>query len=304
LAADLTSFLVAHLEAHGLKVTGAEGSSANMLTECFNGHGRNTPCLSIRKSDGAFNCFSCKAKGRDWKALVAALGGELPDEEIPDPFAILKAQLDNHTKGRGGRIELPPGVEPWTARYRGLSVGFLQRVQAQRWYDERKRCYRILLPIRQELELMGWVARRLDDKKEMKYRNMTGMKSTHILYPFDFVQQHMRNGVVVLVEGPMDALRLCHFRIPALAIMGTPNWRDRKRSLLRRLGVKHCIICTDADLAGRECRYDVLEPSLQDHQFEVEHFLPPEGEDPGAMARQHCLRLKRRVDQIAAGRVS
>ena len=299
MATDLTGFLVAHLEAHGLRVTGADGSGANMLTECFNGHGVNTPCLSIRKSDGAFNCFSCKVKGHDWKALIRALGGELPDEELPDPFGILNAQLNNHTKQQQSSLAVPWGAEPWRfGRYRGLSQGFLDRLEAKRWYDDRKRCRRILFPIWQHRKLMGWVARRTDDGTEMKYRNADGMKSTHILYPLDFVQQHLHGKVVVLVEGPLDALRLCHFRIPALAIMGTPNWRKRKLSLLRRLGIQHCIICTDGDAAGRQCRYETLEPSLEGW-FGVEHFLPPDDEDPGSMDQRLCRQLRGRVEELA-----
>ena len=293
---DMTSFLVAHLEAHGLRVTGAEGSSANLLTECFNGHGRNTPCLSIRKADGAFNCFSCGCKGHDWKVLIAALGGDLPEEEMPDPFAILKAQLDGAVVHSSNSTQLPWGTTPWGQQhYRGLSPGFLRRLQARHWYDDKDRCHRILFPIWQDKELMGWTARRLDNKKKRKYRNMTGLKSSWILYPLDFVLQHLRSKTIVLVEGPMDALRLCHFRIPALAIMGTNNWRKRKSSMLLRWGIKRCIICTDGDAAGLDCRYETLEPALDEARIEVEHFLPPDGEDPGSMSRELCWRLRDQV---------
>jgi len=293
----MTTFLVAHLEAHGLRVTNAEGSGSNLLCECFNGHGARTPCLSIRKSDGAFKCFSCNVKGRDWKVLVAALGGQLPDAEAPDPFAILKAQQDNSIEVVS-KISLPWGTEPWGRQhYRGLSAGFLRRLDARRWYDDKSRCDRILFPITQQSDpdeepaLMGWVARRLDQNQETKYRNAPGMKSTQILYPLDFVRQYLRGDTVVLVEGPMDALRLCHFRIPALAIMGTNNWRPQKRGILVRLGITRCIICTDGDVAGIRCRYETLEPALQD-RFDVEHFHPPDGEDPGSMDRRLCLELR------------
>jgi len=301
MAHDMTSFLVAHLEARGLRVTGAESSGANMLTECFNGHGRRTPCLSIRKSDGAFFCFSCNAKGRDWKVLVKALGGDLPDEEEPDPFSILAAQLKSeHDKQERVVAALPPDLAPWdSGRYRGLTPAFLRRVKAQRWYDYLDRVDRILFPIEQDQQLMGWVARRLDKKKLRKYRNMTGMKSADILYPFDLVSKVLRTGVVVLVEGPMDALRLCCLRIPALAIMGTNNWRDHNRNLLLRLGVHTVIICTDGDSKGIECRYETLEPSLE-NRFGLEHFLPPKGSDPGAMSMKYCMRLKGMANRLAA----
>lgn len=289
---DMTNFLVAALEAHGLRVVGAEGSGPNLTASCFNGHGTNTPCLSIRKADGMFHCFSCNAKGRDWKALIKALGGDVPnDDELPDPFKILHAQLESAAP-KETDVSIPWGSKPWDqGSYRGLSLGFLRRLHTQLWYDDIDRCNRILFPIQQDSELFGWVARRLDEKKERKYRNATGLKASAILYPSDFVWRYLASKTVVLVEGPMDALRLCHFRIPALAIMGTPNWRDSKRTLLLRHGIRRVIICTDSDVAGRICRYDKLEPSLSEW-FEVEHFFPPEGEDPGSMPKKLCLELK------------
>jgi len=308
LAADMTKFLVAQLEAYGLRVTGADGAGSNLLCACFNGHGTNTPCLSVRKTDGAFICFSCDARGRNWEALVKALGGNLPDDEdIPDPFGILNAQLPGMNKESHTSSSLPWGVEPWTqGKYRGLSPGFLTRVGAQRWYDDKMRCQRILFPIWQKQNmdkegpgLQGWVARRIDDGTEMKYRNSPGMKAARILYPYNFVRKHLRNKVVVLVEGPMDALRLCHFRIPALAIMGTNNWHSVKLRRLLRLGVKHVIICTDGDVAGKRCRYEKLEPELSEY-FEVEHFFPPDDEDPCSMSKQLCLQLRDRVQELAA----
>lgn len=293
--ADLTAFLVAQLEAHGLRVTGAEGSGTNLLTECFNGHGRRTPCLSIRKRDGAFNCFSCKAKGRNVDDLIRALGGDVPEEDLPDPFEILGAQV---TTDKKKVVEPPPpGLEPWRhGAYRGLSEGFLQRVGAAHYYDDKVRAYRIWFPIYQNQKLEGWVARRLDAEKYKKYNNATNLPAQRLLYPYDFCADHFDCHTVVLVEGPMDALRLCHFRIPTLAILGTNNWRDRKRSLLYNLGTRRVVICTDSDDAGRKCRNETLEPALQDW-FEVEHFFAPEDEDPGSMDRQHCLRLKRLVEQ-------
>ncbi len=301
MAADLTNFLVAQLEAHGLVVQGADSPGPNLKVMCFNGHDNKSPSLSVRKLDGMFLCFGCGAKGHDWNALAAQIGGDaISEEDMPDPFGILNAQLlRGRLAEKTGNQELPWGVAPWDqGKYRGLSSGFLNRLEALKWYDDQMRCRRILFPIWQHQELLGWVARRLDKSNDMKYRNSPGMQATSILYPLDFVTQHLRNKVAVLVEGPMDALRLCHYRIPALAIMGTNNWRRQKLNLLLRLGVEHCIICTDADPAGIQCRYETLEPELND-ECEVYHFFPPDGEDPGSMSRRYCLQLRELVERLA-----
>ena len=272
---------------------------------CFNGHDRKAASLSIHRADGRFYCFGCGAKGRDWNTLAALIGGEtLCDQDLPDPGGILSAHLRRHSDkiarankvATGSSALLPWGLKPWTGgKYRGLSAGFLKRANAYCWYDDGVQTQRIFFPIHQRKTLMGWIARRLDSDNHMKYRNSPKLAATKILYPFDFVYEYFDCSTVVLVEGPMDALRLCYHHIPALAIMGTNSWRDSKRGLLGYLGTKRVIICTDADPAGKKCRYDTLEPSLE-AWFTTEHFHPPHGEDPGCMAKEHITALKQVVE--------
>lgn len=296
MAADLTHFLVQQLAAAGVEIRGAEDHAPNLKAFCFEGHDRKTPSLSIRKADGAFYCFGCGVRGPNWNALAKYIGGKkLRQQDLPDPFGLLHDHLSRHIARMAAEAELPWGLEPWTqGKHRGLSPAFLTRLEAHRWYDDFMRCYRVFFPIQQQGELMGWVARRLDKSDEMKYRNAPRMPAKRILYPHDFAHRYFDCRTVALVEGPMDALRLCHFRIPALAIMGTNNWHDRKRSLLLNLGVQRVVIATDGDAAGKKCRYDSLEPSLM-AWFDVEHFFPPEGDDPGSMKRKHVERLRRMV---------
>jgi len=295
---DLTTFLVTQLAARGIETRGAEDHSPNLKAMCFNGHDHATPSLSIRKADGAFFCFGCGVRGKNWNALQQHIGGDrLRDQDLPDPFGLLNQHLANHVARAAAKQRLPWNLEPWDqgVRYRGLSYGFLRRTQAHRWYDDAVRCPRILFPIVQKRALLGWVARRIDQGDKMKYRNAPAMKATEILFPFDFVARTFRPRSIVLVEGPMDALRLCHFKIPALAIMGTNNWSRMKYLALLSLGIDNIVICTDGDAAGLKCRYEVLEPALLDvpqPPFRVQHYLPPTGEDPGSMDRRFVDELR------------
>lgn len=305
MANDLTHFLVAQLAAAGIETRGADDNSPDFWAYCFNGHDSKAPSLHIRKADGMFYCFGCGVKGPNWNVLAQHIGGErLRDQDLPDPFGLLNQHLKRHIAKATTRQQLPWGLEPWDegARYRGLSYGFLKNAQAHRWYDTGKNCPRVLFPIVQKHELLGWVARRIDDGQEMKYRNSTDMRTTEALFPFDFVRRVFRRPKsVVLVEGPMDALRLCHFRIPALAIMGTNNWRPVKRNILASAQIERIVICTDGDVSGLKCRYETLEPSLlegngvrEDEQmFDIKHYLPPDGEDPGSMSRPRVEELRK-----------
>lgn len=288
----MEEFILEQLETHGVHV--ADSSANNIKAYCYNGHDSKSPSLSIRKTDGTFYCFGCGESGYGWNALAEKIGAKkLKEEELPDPLYVLYKQLSAQEENtKDANIVLPWDAEPWTlGKYRGLSPGFLKRLDAKHWYDSGVRAYRILFPISQKKKLLGWVARRLDKIDDMKYRNAPKMRAMDILYPFDFVHQYFDSPSIVLVEGPMDALRLCHFQLPALAIMGTNNWRKKNRSLLLSLDVEKVVICTDGDPAGLKCRGDIT-PDLEEW-FDVEHYFPPEGDDPGGMERKYVEELRK-----------
>ena len=304
MAVDLTDFIVAQLTARGIQVRGADSPGPNLMAWCFKGHDRRSPSLSIRKADGMFHCFGCGVKGYDWNALAKLISAdELSEENQPDQSSILLDALTRHeqkqneyTPNQSRDDKLPWDIEPWNeGPYRKLPVKFLRKLDAKLWYDDKVRVYRILLPIYQKGETLGWVSRRLDKKKHMKYRNSDRLPAKQILYPFDFVQRYFRGtDTVVLVEGPFDAIRLCYHRIPALAIMGTNNYDQENSVLLRGAGIRRIIICTDSDDAGKKCRYDTLAPMLTD-LFRVEHYFPPTDRDPGDMPMQCVRELRNQV---------
>ena len=303
---DLTDFIVMQLATKGIQVRGADSQSPNLQAWCFKGHDRRSPSLSIRKSDGAFYCFGCGVQGHDWNALAKQIDADaIREEDLPDQTALLRKALDQHQNKLNGyspdqcnEDKLPWDIEPWNeGPYRKLPISFLRRLDAKLWYDADVRVYRILLPIYQKGETLGWVARRLDKKKYMKYRNTDKLPAKEILYPHDFVHRYFpKTRTVVLVEGPFDALRLCYHRIPAFAIMGTNNYDPENAILLKNLGIRRVIICTDSDDAGKKCRYETLEPDLT-KKFHVEHYFPPTDRDPGDMP-MHCVRELR--NQIRA----
>ncbi len=295
---DLAEFITEQLTVSGVRVRGIENSGPNLQAWCFEGHDHKTPSLSIRKSDGAFYCFGCGVRGKNWNVLAARIGAaRLKDKDLPDQFKPMHEGLNRYIESQVSKLSLPWDVEPWDEpKYRGLPLSFLQKVNALKWYDDGTRTYRILLPIQQRSKLVGWVARRLDKQQFMRYKNCPGLPAKQILYPYDFVDRHFNDRVVVLVEGPFDALRLCRHHIPALAIMGTNNYTKKKQTMLYELGrrTKRVIICTDADDAGKKCRYETLDPMLREY-FAVEHYFPPANKDPGNMPMD-CIRELR--DQV------
>jgi 5S rRNA maturation endonuclease (ribonuclease M5) len=298
MVSDLTQIIVHELTSRGFPVLGANSRRPNLQAYCIKGHDVETASLSIRRDDGRFNCFACGIKGHNWNALAKLIGAaELSEDDLPDAFGLLSKDLSPQIAQEAFCMELPWDLTPWEGEWRGLSEKFLRKCEAHRWWDEGARCRRILLPIRWQSELRGWVARRLDDGKEMKYRNAPGMKAQDILYPYDLVYKYLQpelaNHTAVLVEGGVDSLRLVYNHIPALAILGTRNYDPINRSWLLNLGVERVIIATDSDSAGKKARYEI-EPSLEEW-FEVEHFYPPHKDDPGGMPQRFVEKLKKQV---------
>ena len=296
--ADLTSFITTQLNALGFPVFGAEARGDNLKTYCFKGHDRKTPSLSIRKTDGAFLCFGCGVKGRNWNDLAVHLNADqLSDEDMPDPFSLMHKDLDRRIKKSIVDMDIPWDVEPWVRSWRNLSTGFLRAIGALRWYDDMFKCERILWPVMMYGKLEGWVARRTDEaapgeKLKVPYYNAPTMSSQDVLFPFDFTAK-MKRKSVVLVEGPYDSLRLLHHRIPALSILGTKNYHTDNGMHLLNMGVETIIIAMDGDEAGDAARLNIAIEIKRDYQdFEVKHFHCPRKEDPGSMGMDYIEALK------------
>jgi DNA primase len=298
--ADLTDFIVSQFNKLGKPVFGADSAGPNMKTFCFTGHDYKTPSLSIHRMDGRFYCFGCGVKGRSWNDFANYIKVDtLTDEDMPDPFAVLRVDLDRRVKKALTEISIPWDVEPWTTPWRKIRPEVLKKVGALRWFDDANkiRAERILFPVWMYGEAKGWVARRTDqapegEKLPMPYRNAAEMSSKEVLFPLDAVIS-MHPHTVVLVEGPYDALRLVNFGIPALSTLGTRNYHPNNRIHIMNTGAERVIDAHDEDNAGKEARIDVA-LSLRE-MFDVEHFVCPEDEDPGSMPKGDLMRLWKQV---------
>jgi 5S rRNA maturation endonuclease (ribonuclease M5) len=205
---------------------------------------------------------------------------------------------------------VPAGMIPW-AQYtnepwRDLSVQFLTDLGAKFWqqYNEKSgyTTPRIFLPFMQKGELVGYT----DSYTMVKYYNAPWAKARRILYPYDYVAA-MRPKTIVLVEGQIDALNLIQFGIPALCMMGTKNWSDYKRSLLKDLDIDNVFVCMDGDPAGKLAATDLFSGTnsfgsiVQDKKTKAKHFafveniLLPDGVDPGSLTQDQLSWLKNHI---------
>ncbi len=289
---DLTPFIVEQLDRAGVQVMEGMSTPTDLKAFCFKGHDDKTPSLSIRRADGAFLCFGCGVKGRDWNAFSNYLKVDtLSEDDLPDPFTTLGYQMERRYKKALREVRLPWDVQLWERPYRRISAETWKRVGALRWYDDdpRIQAERILIPAMMYDQVEGWVARRTDkappgEKLDMPYRNAPGMSSQDVLFPLDTVIE-MQPETVVLVEGPMDAMRLINYNIPALAILGTRNYIPDNRVHILNTGAVKVVLAMDGDEAGDAVRLEIA-PSIRE-MFELVHFICPPGKDPGNMDKEH-----------------
>lgn len=146
---------------------------------------------------------------------------------------------------------------------------------------------RVILPVYHEGQLLTWQARHLHTTHPVKY--LTAPKSPpHRLFN---LSRAGRSGVVVLVEGIFDALRLPDF---AIALLGK-EWSSEKRAQLLQLHPHLVLLGLDRDgtatASANAIAYDLrglvrVEP------------LPFDGKDLGSLSPAQVARLDERLRAI------
>lgn len=149
------------------------------------------------------------------------------------------------------------------------------------WGGDSRAGSRIVIPVRQEGQLMGWQARYVGEAewtaREPKYKFPVGMKKSRLLYNIDAA---VRYPVVVLCEGATDVWRVGPMGVAAF---GKELSRHQCELLVQKCADKCLVIMLDAD-ASVEAH--VLWAELRD-RFRGGVVLAelPAGSDPGAQDR-------------------
>lgn len=195
--------------------------------------------LYIDREEGHFICFSCSNAGKYLVGLISEVEGISISEakrfimrhrvefrRKHSPKTLLK-KITEPKIHYPGRIEqrLPEEYIPvykdgkWSfpvyLRERGI-----KRSTARQWNLgwARKGRYggRIILPINCPMG-NSFTSRDVTNHQEPKYLNPKGIDNSHLLFGWD---NHLVKGDVVLVEGPMDAIKMWQHGFSSLALMG------------------------------------------------------------------------------------
>lgn len=231
-------------------------------------HAENTPSGQVfhgsgTRSPGIFKCLGCGTKAT-WDKVAEATGMK--------PFG-KNAATDQYSRplSIGDPDDDPVAFEledlPLNKMWRSMSTNFLTKVGCKMMVTQYGSM--VYLPIIINGEERGFVKARLKKDptgERPSYINRKGPWSkSHGLFPFDYaikIMRRLKSRTIVLVEGPRDALRLLSEGIPAMSILGTNTWSQRKATLLELHGVKRVILMMDGDEAGILAT-DKIEPDIQ-----------------------------------------
>lgn len=220
-------------------------------------HNERTPSGQIfhgpgSRSPGYFRCLGCGHRCH-WDELATAIGLQpFGKQPATDVYSVKLALSDEEEET--AKFELHP--LPKNKTWRTFDTKFLRKVGVQMMLTEWG-TRMLYMPVLINGEERGYIKARLKKDptgERPSYINSKGPWSkTHGLFPFDYAIQMMEelgSRTIVLVEGPRDALRLLSLGIPAMSILGTNTWSQRKAQLLELYGVEEILLMMDGDEAG------------------------------------------------------
>lgn len=253
---------------------------------CCPFHDENTPSCGVvvspaaGKPIGTFYCFGC-GTGGGWNKLAEKAGFETiskKDSKVKkatfnkEEAAKLKAAVLGKTDKLVSTDSKP---YPFADKdWRGLN-GDLIRALGGKMITNKYGTPMLRLPVRLLGKHVTFIKARLKKREGFKSYIMDNSVSTKSkgLFPYDFVDKLLRKNqtwdgkplvcrVVFLVEGPRDALRLIEAGIPALALLGTHSWSEKKARYVKILCTMydlHCVVMMDSDKAGMKAQKMVSE---------------------------------------------
>lgn len=241
-------------------------------------------------------CFRCKFFTKNAKEVLAKYGIKVQSSTFARPRVgqtyhrrlSLPGSYSNTFRGMDGEQALRYLIS------RNISAGTIAAYDVG--YCARsgdKYSGRVIIPIYEDGVLVNFQARDYTGEQEPRYTGPSSKDGARANCLFN-LERPANSGVLFLVEGPMDALRMPEF---AVSLLGS-GWNDTKRNKILSVKPTTIILCLDNDAAGQEAKRQVykdlygLVPHLSEFrlsQKDLGSVLPEELE----AARQFCIQAAR-----------
>lgn len=230
-------------------------------------HSEQTPSGRVfhsptSRSPGSFKCYGC-GQTANWDELAPRLG--LQPYKWSKPVAQYthsrRQEQEEKAPVKCRFTQIPPN-KVW----RRIRTNLLRKIGCRMGhytYESGFKQKMLWFPVRIKGEERGFIRARLHKEEgKASYLNAEGGWSrAYGLFPYDYVTKNDPS-VIVLVEGPRDALRLISCGVPAMAILGTQSWSQRKSQLVEMTGARWVILCFDGDDAGLKA-IELVRPLLK-----------------------------------------
>jgi DNA primase len=232
----------------------------------------------VNLSKGAFNCFSCKARGNVLD-LVAAMEqcsvrdaalklqewfavGESKSQESPAPAKV--EQPDEDTKPLGPinpplpfQLRVDPGQAYGLDR--GVSRETLEYFGAGMCISKGTFAGRFVIPLHNASgELVGYAGRSVDDRapKYLFPSAEKGFQKRRLLFNLHRVLEESAN-LAVLVEGFFDCFKVRQAGYPSISLLGSSLSKEQEELICNHF--KKVVLLFDGDDAGRAATDDCLQ---------------------------------------------
>ena len=264
--------------------------------------------------NGVWSCFACGAQhrlGGSWNVLAEHLGMEKLQALTSDktnmtdraarslgsalPNTVRQQQREDDDRGSS----ISAAREKWSPEenLRGISGQLLSDLGCEKVHDLEHGCTRIALPLRSTRgQLYGYTARALDPEVEPRYVPIPAAGRTHVpMKELLFLTEQAASWrKFLLVEGPVDALKLVDNGVPALATFGTGSWGESKLAVVISLQPDHVYVCMDSDSAGRRAQRSIVR-DLRKSGVPADGIRLPEGvKDPGKLRKSQISSIRRK----------
>ena len=262
----------------------------------------SNPSFWINKDTGANLCFSC-----GWKGSIFSLVGnirEFFDEDgtvdydqvktwLANTNEISVEELSKRLKESKDYVSLPPPlpmsearlalfIEPpqWALDARGVTAEACRKHQVL-WKDKESRW---ILPLRDPytLELLGWQEKSQGGQTRVFMNRPAGLKKSTTF----FGVQHMIKERVIVVESPLDVVKLDSLNIPgSVAALGAMISASQIKLLRRSEVVVAAFDNPFLDPSGKKASEQILEIARK-FGFELKFFnyRNPDTKDIGDMS--------------------
>lgn len=179
-------------------------------------------------------------------------------------------------------------------KQRRLNLSVLERYGV-RLCRHGKYVHHLIIPIYEDEQMKGFVAKNIAEKIVSKYSYPSGFKIHDYVYGLDEVRRIL--GVVeevVIVEGVFDVWRLRLWGISAVAVFGTFLSFPQKRKIVD-LGVKSIVVAFDGDAYEKAVEVGNFFISFVES---VKVLRLPVYSDPDSMEKRDFVDLMKRTDSL------